>query len=141
MKCRKCATELEPWHKFCCSCGREVEEGDGAGEQTAKRSTKSVPMETESGRSQEQSQEEKTSAGKLSDSFPRTKIINSYSYEVILPLSTKKVCKCRKLLHCCSRGFLLLFLQYLNLNASIGVHSALILTFIATTKIRYYKTK
>ena len=79
MKCRKCATELEPWHKFCCSCGREVEEGDGAGEQTAKRSTKSVPMETESGRSQEQSEEEQTSVGKLSDSFPRTKAMNGYS--------------------------------------------------------------
>ena len=34
---------------------------------------------------------------------------------------------------------MLLFLQYLNLNASIGVHSALILTFIAKKKIRYYQ--
>ena len=79
MKCRKCATELDPCHKFCFSCGWEVEEGDGAGEETAKLGTKSVPMETESGRSQEQSQEEKTSAGKLSDSFPRTKVMNGYS--------------------------------------------------------------
>ena len=108
MKCPKCETELEPArHKLCFSCGEKVE---GDGEETAKLSTKSVPMETESGSTQEQSQEEKTSAGKFSDPFPRTKVMNSYSCKV-LPLSTNKVCKCRKLqadmksasLHCCSK--------------------------------------
>ena len=52
-------------------------------------------MERESGRSQEQSQEEKT-AGKFSDSFPRTKVMNGYSCEVSA-LSTRVVEQCRKL--------------------------------------------